>query len=163
MSFRSTLRPADAGAVRALVAATGFFRPDEIDIAAELVDEGLKRGSASGYRFLFADADATDGAKLAGYTCFGPVPATQSGFDLYWIAVLPALQGQGLGGRLLAETEALCRREGGRRLYADTSGRPDYAPTRAFYLRSGFDVAAIFPDFYADGDDKVVFSKPLQT
>lgn len=161
MTFRSTLCPADIEAVRKLVTATGFFRPDEIEIAAELVGEGLRRGAASGYRFLFADAGRQGGADLAGYTCFGPVPATQAGFDLYWIAVLPDLQGQGLGRRLLGATETLCREEGGRRLYADTSGRPDYAPTRAFYLQSGFEVAAIFPDFYAEGDDKVVFSKPI--
>jgi ribosomal protein S18 acetylase RimI-like enzyme len=159
MSFRHVAEPRDADRVRKLVAATGFFRPDEIDIAVELVTEALAKGRDSGYRFVFADAP--EGSDLAGYACYGPVPATQSGFDLYWIAVSPAAQRQGLGQRLLAATEVEARAEGGQRLYADTSGRPDYAPTRAFYHRSGFVVAAVFPDFYADGDDKVVFSKPL--
>lgn len=159
MSFRSDVAPADVAAVRALVSATGFFRPDEIEIAAELVEETLERGAASGYRFLFADAGDADG--LAGYACFGPVPATRSGFDLYWIAVAPNMQGRGLGRQLLEATESQCREAGGRRLYADTSGRADYAPTRAFYRRTGFEVAAVFPDFYADSDDKVVFCKAL--
>jgi ribosomal protein S18 acetylase RimI-like enzyme len=159
MSFRHTIEPQDADRVRRLVAATGFFRPDEIEIAVELVTEALAKGAESGYRFVFADGPG--GAELSGYACFGPVPATQTGFDLYWIAVSPSSQRQGLGRRLLAATELEARAEGGQRLYADTSGRPDYAPTRAFYHRSGFVVAAVFPDFYADGDDKVVFSKPL--
>lgn len=158
MSYRSEVRAADIAAVRALVDATGFFRPDEAAIAVELVEETLARGPASGYQFLFADGP--DGS-LAGYTCFGRVPATTAGFDLYWIAVAPGAQRRGLGARLLAESERVCRAQGGRRLYADTSGRPQYAPTRAFYTRQGFEVAAVFPDFYADGDDKVVFSKPL--
>ena len=158
MSFRSELRADDAAAVRALVEATGFFRPDEADIAVELVEETLTRGASAGYQFLFADG--RDG-KLEGYTCFGRVPATATGFDLYWIAVSPGAQRSGLGGRLLAASAAICRGQGGRRLYADTSGRPQYAPTRAFYSRQGFEIAAVFPDFYADGDDKVVFSKPL--
>ncbi len=159
MSFRAGARAGDVALVQKLVTDTGFFRPDEIDIAVELVEDVLRQGEGSGYRFLFADSPAGD--SLAGYACYGRVPATRSGFDLYWIAVAPSAQRQGLGSRLLSATEVACRAEGGERLYADTSGRPDYAPTRAFYHRSGFVVAAVFPDFYADGDDKVVFSKLL--
>jgi ribosomal protein S18 acetylase RimI-like enzyme len=158
--FRDRIRKTDAVAVGELVTATGFFRPAEVDIAVELVQETLTRGAGSGYQFLFADDDERPGA-LAGYACFGRVPATESGFDLYWIAVAPALFRRGLGSLLLAAAEDSCRKEGGRRMYIDTSGRPQYAPTRAFYVRNGFAVAAVFPDFYADGDDKVVLSKPL--
>jgi GNAT superfamily N-acetyltransferase len=160
MSFRTSVQRGDEVAVRELVASTGFFRPGEIDIAVELVEETLRRGEDSGYRFLFADDPEVPGG-LTGYTCYGRVPGTESGFDLYWIAVAPALQRHGLGRRLLQATETECRQLRGRRLYADTSGRPDYGPTRAFYTRNGFAVAATLPDFYADGDDKVVFSKPL--
>jgi ribosomal protein S18 acetylase RimI-like enzyme len=158
--FREQLRTTDADAVGDLVTATGFFRPAEVDIAVELVQETLARGAGTGYQFLFADDDMRAGA-LAGYACFGRVPATESGFDLYWIAVAPALYRRGLGSQLLAAAEDSCRKQGGRRMYIDTSGRPQYAPTRAFYVRNGFAVAAAFPDFYADGDDKVVLSKPL--
>ncbi|MDH4073006.1 MAG: GNAT family N-acetyltransferase, partial [Gammaproteobacteria bacterium] len=77
--MRETPCKADAAAVRELVASTGYFSADETDIAVELVDETLARGDASGYRFLFADAP--DGS-LAGYACFGPIPATTSSFDL---------------------------------------------------------------------------------
>ncbi len=159
MSFRAEVRATDTALVRRLVTDTGFFRHDEVDIAVELVDDAIRLGEASDYRFLFADSP--ENSSLSGYACFGRVPATKSGFDLYWIAVAPSTQRHGLGSRLMAATEVACRAEGGERLYADTSGRPDYAPTRAFYHRSGFVVAAVFPDFYADGDDKVVFSKRL--
>lgn len=160
MSYREALRSTDAEAVRQLVSATGFFRPAEVEIAAELVQETLARGADSGYQFLFED-DSERADALAGYACFGRVPATESGFDLYWIAVAPSLHRRGLGSRLLAAVESRCREQGGRRLYVDTSGQPQYAPTRDYYRRNGFIVAAVFPDFYADGDDKVVLSKPL--
>ena len=36
-----------------------------------------------------------------------------------------------------------------------------YAPTRAFYLRCGYEIAAELPDFYEPGDGKVIFVKTL--
>lgn len=156
--MRETVRAADAAAVATLVASTGFFNADEQAIAVELVEETLARGDASGYRFLFADA--ADGS-LAGYACFGAIPATAASFDLYWIAVSPLAQRRGLGTELLREAEAVIRRLGGTRVYIDTSGRAQYAPTRAFYASAGYSVAAEFEDFYAPGDAKIVFCKPL--
>ena len=156
--MRDAVRPADAAAVAELVAATGFFSPDERAIAVELVQEALARGDGSDYRFLFADAP--DGS-LAGYTCYGPIPATAASFDLYWIAVSPGAQRQGLGSALLRESESAIRRLGGRRVYIDTSGRAQYAPTRAFYESAGYRVAADLEDYYAPGDAKIIFCKAL--
>ncbi len=156
-AIREEVRATDPPAVRALVGATGFFSDEEIAVAGELVEERLQRGPASGYHFLFAEA----GGALAAYACFGPIPLTRSSFDLYWIVVHPDRQGAGLGRRLLAQVEAAAFRQGGTRLYAETSSRPQYAPTRAFYRATGFDPAAELPDFYAPGDGKLVFAKLL--
>ena len=57
--FRTEPKPDDIAAIRRIVASTGFFRPDEIAVAVELVEERLARGlEASGYHFVFAE-DAT--------------------------------------------------------------------------------------------------------
>jgi hypothetical protein len=53
------------------------------------------------------------------------------------------------------------RERGGRHCYVETSGRRDYAPTRAFYKRSGYTAEAWLADFYAPGDDKLIFRKAL--
>lgn len=156
--YREVVRPDDAAAVRRLVEATGFFHPEEVDIAQELVDERLAKGEASGYLFLFAEEDG----ELVGYSCYGIIPLTVASWDLYWIAVHPSRQGTGLGRRLLAATEAKIRAAGGTAAYAETSGRPQYEPTRAFYTRCGYDTAAVFADFYAPGDAKYVFVKRVQ-
>ena len=156
-TWRRQVAPADAKAVGELVRATGFFSDEEAEIAVELVLERLERGEASGYDFLLAE----DQAGLAGYACFGRIPGTQASFDLYWIAVRPSSQGRGLGRELLARGEALIAEQGGARIYVDTSSRPQYEPTRAFYLACGSRVAATLPDFYALGDGKVVFCKVL--
>ncbi len=152
-------RPDDLDAVRRLVEATAVFHDLEVDIAVELVEECLRRGEASGYHFIFADSSSG----LAGYTCWGPIACTQGSFDIYWIAVDPRLQGQGLGKSLMQATESSIGMSGGRRIYLETSGRPEYLPTRRFYDRCGYKTVATLPDFYAAGDDKVILVKVLCT
>lgn len=156
--FRETLVPEDVHRVRSLVSGTGFFYPDEVDVAAELVSERLRTGEASGYYFILVDHE--DGG-LSGYACFGPIPCTASSYDLYWIAVRPDLQGSGLGRRLQEEAECRIRGKGGTRVYVETSMRPQYAGTRAFYERCGYSVAATLMDFYAPGDGKAIYCKTL--
>lgn len=153
--FRTRLRASDPGDIEQLVRETGFFSAEEITIARELADDGVANGPASHYRFVIADRDGA----LLGYTCFGPIPGTRSGWDLYWIAVQNEAQGQHLGRDLLEITERAVQAAGGNRLYAETSSRARYEPTRAFYLRRGYTVAAQLPEFYGPGDDKLVYSK----
>lgn len=158
LRFRDDPVSSDAEAVERLVAATGFFRPSEVAIARELVEDCLARGpEASGYRFVLAD----DARGLAGYVCFGPIAGTEGSFDLYWIAVRPDRRGRGLGTALLAAAEARIAAVGGRRVYVETSTTERYAPTRAFYAARGYRLEATLPDFYAPGDGKAFFVKVL--
>jgi ribosomal protein S18 acetylase RimI-like enzyme len=74
------------------------------------------------------------------------------------MAVDPEMQGAGIGTALLQEMER--RLKGVARLIViDTAGRPDYKATRAFYKARGYSPVATVPDFYAPGDDQVVFVK----
>ncbi len=157
LSFRDEPQTSDVGAVRRITESTGFFRPDEVDVAVELVEERLAKGVDSGYYFCFADAKNGP----AGYVCFGPTPCTVGTFDLYWIAVATGWQGHGLGRILDDKAADAMRTLGGRRVYVETSGKEQYAPTRRFYERTGYAVAATLPEFYGPGDDKVIFWKTL--
>lgn len=148
---------ADRAPILAFMQATGFFRPDELDVAAEVLDEALKAGPAGHYQ-SFA---AVSGAVPVGWVCVGPTPCTLGTFDLYWIAVAPATQGHGVGSLLLRHAEALIRARQGRLVVIETSGQPRYDTTRFFYLKNGYAEAARLPDFYAPGDDKVVYLKRL--
>lgn len=156
-SLRLAASTEDPAAVKRLAEATGYFSAVEAAVAEELVNERLSKGPESGYHFVFAELDG----RLAGYVCYGPVPLTASSYDLYWIVVSPEFQGKGLGRIMLQESERLARQAGGTRLYADTSGRAQYGSTRAFYERVGFRREALLEDFYAPGDDKVIYSKSL--
>ena len=96
-----------------------------------------------------------------GYTCYGPIALTAASFDLYWIAVDKSLHGRKIGRLLLEKTEELIRQAGGRQVYIETSNRHHYAATRGFYLRCGYRQEALLEDFYAPGDDKVIYVKEL--
>lgn len=159
-ALRSDVRCSDVEAVRRLVEGTGFFRPEEVEVAAALVAETLEHPEESDYRFLFADSGALPG-ELDGYACFGHNTMTTSSWELYWIAVRPQTQGRGLGRRLLAEAEHRAAARGAVQMWVDTSGREQYGPTRAFYLGCGYRVAARLADFYAPGDDKVILVRGL--
>jgi D-alanine-D-alanine ligase len=150
LRFRTEVRASDAAAVRALVEATGFFSGEEAAIALELVE-------TPGYSFVFAEDDRG----LLGYTCYGAVPAASGSFDLYWIAVHPRGQGSGVGKKLMDATESAIRELGGRKIWIETSGRTQYVPTRAFYSKCGFRIAATLDDFYSPGDAKVIFEKTI--
>jgi D-alanine-D-alanine ligase len=162
VQLRETVTPADEAHVREIVAATGMFRPNEVDVAAELVRVRLRDGTASGYEFIFAEQRAVGSEnKVLGYACFGLNTVTVGSYDLYWIAVRPELQGRGIGQRLLTAVEQRIAAAGGQRIYIETSARADYAPTRRFYERGGYALEAILRDYYAAGDDKAVFVRRL--
>jgi GNAT superfamily N-acetyltransferase len=155
IQYRYEVLPCDREAVRQLVESTGVFSPVEADVAVELVDDRLEHGTKSDYYFVFAELDG----RVVGYTCYGRIALTASSFDLYWIAVDKSLHGRKIGKALLDETERLIALEGGGQVYIETSNRHHYAPTRGFYLRCDYLQAALLNDFYAPGDDKVIYMK----
>ncbi len=156
-ALRTEVEEHDVKAVHSLVLASGFFSAEELQVAVELVEDGFLKGSASDYKFLFAEF----GTDVVGYTCYGRVPLTDSSYDLYWIAVHPQQQRHGLGKLLLKHTELRIHDAGGQRVYAETSSRPQYSPTHAFYLHAGYLEVAHLNDFYAPGDGKLIFCKAI--
>ncbi len=157
ISYRDEVRPADVENVRRVIESSAFFSDEEVEIAVELVQERLARGIKSGYLFLFAE----QGGKVVGYTCFGPIAGTKASYDLYWIAVDNHLRGGGVGKELLAVTEQEIARQGGQRIYVETSSREKYEPTRAFYLKRGYQQEAFLKDFYSTGDGKIIYVKEV--
>jgi ribosomal protein S18 acetylase RimI-like enzyme len=147
-------RPDDAEAILGISRAVAVFSREEIDTVEELLgDWGSLGPAASGYHFLSCEIDG----RVAGFACYGPRPLTEGAYDLYWIAADPAWQGHGAGGALSARCVEEVRALDGRLLIAETSGLPKYAPTRRFYETHGYRREATIADFYAPGDDLVVY------
>ena len=134
-----------------------MFRPGELNVAREVLDDGIRCGPEGHYQSYVA----TQARKVLGWVCFGPVPCTIGTWDLYWIGVDTAQQGQGVGRKLMAFAESEILACGGRRVLVETSGRTAYAPTLAFYERIGYCREACVRDFYDIGDDKIVLGKRI--
>ena len=148
------LTQTDRDRIEAITRSTGLFREEEVRVALEVFDEATSGAPANTYSALGALADN----RLAGWICWGPTPCTAGTYDLYWMAVDPELQGSGIGTALLTEMER--RLQGVARLIViETAGRAEYAGTRAFYDKRGYTPVSRIPDFYAPGDDQVVFVK----
>ena len=148
------LTPADRAPLAALLGRIPQFKPGEVEVALELIDASLHDAAASGYTCLVAHDEG-----VVGYICFGPTPMTESTWDLYWIAVAPSLQGRGIGRALYEAFVAHMRGRGGRHIRIETSSKESYAATGGFYERLGFSVDGRLRDFYAAGDDLLIFYK----
>jgi ribosomal protein S18 acetylase RimI-like enzyme len=139
-----------------LLARTREFTEEETAVALELVDLALS-GNVD-YRFWIDEY----AGQLRGYVCFGKTPMTRGTYDLYWIAVDPSSKGKGVGRALVRAMEDEIAADGAYLVRVETSGLEEYAATRAFYDRVGYEVVARVRDFYARGNDLVMYGRYLR-
>jgi ribosomal protein S18 acetylase RimI-like enzyme len=151
------LKPQDREHLIALLIETEVFTREEMDIAIELIDIVLTDPDQKDYIIYVYD----EGYGPVGYYCIGPTPATDATFDLYWIAVKPTVQSNGIGRKLNEHAEALIRSRGGRLVIAETSSLPLYEKTHRFYQAQGYTQLSRIRDYYRQGDDLVVYGKYL--
>jgi len=150
--------PADRDRILTFVEATGYFKPYEMEIAAEVLDDALAGGVDGHYQSYVVEKSG----QPVGWVCYGPTPCTDGTYDIYWVVVAPDEQGKGIGRRAMTEAENRIRARGGRLVVIETSGSGRYEGTQQFYLRLGYHEAARAADFYGPGDDKLVYLKRLQ-
>ncbi|HZU39180.1 MAG TPA: GNAT family N-acetyltransferase [Gemmataceae bacterium] len=149
--------PADTPALLALTEGTGVFKPHEI----EALNEVLSDYHASAHEAGHVAVTAEKNGQILGYAYYAPAAMTDRTWYLYWIAVTKQTQAKGIGSTLLRHAENDIRKRNGRVLFIETSSLPHYEPTRRFYLKHGYEMTGQLRDYYADGDDMVVFRKRM--
>ena len=97
--------------------------------------------------------------KAAAY--YVPEPLTDGTWNVLMIAVDPDMHGAGIGTQLMHFIERELTGEGVRILLVETSGALDFKRTRGFYDRLGYEREARIREYYAVGDDKIIFRKRL--
>lgn len=142
-----------------IAVATGLFTPPDADGLLGGVVDGLVSGALpDGHAAVVAVRD--DGA-MAGWAYYAPDAYAADVWNLWWIGVDPPQHGRGDAHALLAHVERAAAEHGGRVLVIETNDQPAQARARAFYARRGYGERGRVPDFYADGEAKVIFSRRL--
>jgi len=146
------LKREDLPHVRSIVEANNMFPGDIL----EDMTAAYFAGEPGGQRWIVLDASGVKGVAY-----YVPEALTEGTWNLLMIAVDPGHHGQGIGSALMkhVETELAGQRE--RILLVETSGTADFERTRSFYRMLGYEHKARIRDFYAAGDDKIVFRKAL--
>eukprot|EP00752_Nemacystus_decipiens_P005520 g4993.t1 len=102
-----------------------------------------------------------DGGAPAGLLYAKPEQMTEGTWNALLLAVHPDHRRSGIGRELMAHLEGMLRAQGHRLLLVETSGNEEYAGTRAFYERVGYEEEGRIRDFYQAGEDKVIYRKQL--
>jgi ribosomal protein S18 acetylase RimI-like enzyme len=138
---------------------TEVFTAQDVECVDELLGTYLDDRDSHEYTFVAA---LDDEDRVIGFVCYGPTPLTDRTFDVYWLAVSRTARRQGAARALFLQMEQNLRSAGARLLVLETSGTPEYAPARRMYDSLGYTGYLAAPDFYRQGDDLMVYSKPLR-
>ncbi|MBW4518718.1 MAG: GNAT family N-acetyltransferase [Scytolyngbya sp. HA4215-MV1] len=156
-------QPNDIAAILSIAEAIGF-QPGELEVVNELLTGYFANGNghnslqnSNAERFWLTNHQ--DNGEIIGVAYCEPERMTDQTWNLQLIAIHPNHQGQGHGGKLLRHVEEMLKAHGGRMLLVETLASFDLA--QAFYKKYGYEEEARIRDFYAAGDDKIVFRKVL--
>lgn len=152
------ITPSDAAVVSDLAVAAGLFAPDDRAFLEAMMADYFSENQDRGHVCVI-DMEQ----EPFGVAYYQPALATDRTWYLTMIGVRRDVHGQGRGTALLGYVEAALRAGGQRVLLVETSGLPTFARTRAFYAKCGYEQEARVRDYYAAGEDMVLFRKVLQT
>lgn len=142
----------DIAGLKVVVDKTGLFPSDML---ADMLAPTLAGETQAFWLTCHVDG------KAAGFCYTVPEEMTVGTWNMLALAILPELQGNGLGKALVRAAEDHLRSNNQRILIVDTSGTDEFSGARDFYAQIGFTEEARIRDFWAPGDDKVTFRKAL--
>jgi ribosomal protein S18 acetylase RimI-like enzyme len=149
--------PEDTPSLLALAEGTKVFKPLEIVALREVLDDYHSHEKEIGHRCVTFEKEGA----ILGFAYYAPAPMTDRTWDLWWIAVKKDTHARGIGSQLLKFVEEDIGKNNGRLVLIETSSLPHYGLTRKFYLKHGYEQAAVLKDHYADGDDLVIFRRRM--
>jgi GNAT superfamily N-acetyltransferase len=159
--FTGTIREMvhdELSAVLDIVAANdAALRP----VAEEEISAGFPESAAATAvgRYLVAELDG----EIVGVV--GWVPDHFQVPDICWLVwgyVRPGLHRRGVGAALFDAAEARLAESGTRKVYLDVGNADSHVSAIAFHLKRGYTQEGNLPDFWADGENLLIFGKHVQ-
>lgn len=165
------LTAADDDQVIDVLVASSLFDRDDVPLLRSLLMAHHDGTAAAGQRWSVItgrtpaendDQQPQAGAEnIFGTALYRPVEAADRVWDLTMIGVRADSQNLGFGRGLLEHLEGQLQSEHQRLIVVQTSGLQRFERTRAFYRTLGYTQHGRVPDYWADGDDMLLYSKPL--
>lgn len=150
-----SIKPSDVEELEKLLKKIPNFNEAEVKVAMELIEITVNNPDQTDYNIFVYEEDG----KILGYHCTGKRPLTDAVYDLYWIVADPEHSGKGVGKNLLEHAENFVKERKGRWILAETSSKDSYLSTQSFYLRNNYTILSEIKDFYAVGDNLLIFGK----
>lgn len=150
-----SIKPSDVEGLEKLLKKIPNFNEAEVKVAMELIEITVNNPDQTDYNIFVYEEDG----KILGYHCTGKRPLTDAVYDLYWIVADPEHSGKGIGKNLLEHAENFVKERKGRWILAETSSKESYLSTQSFYLRNNYKILSEIKDFYAVGDNLLIFGK----
>jgi GNAT superfamily N-acetyltransferase len=145
---------ADAEALIAIVEDSGQFDVD-----------GIAHVKGTLEHYLSGESDdiwlTADDSEPVGVAYCAPEAMTDGTWNLLMLWTRKDRGGQGYGQALVEKVEFDAIARGARLLIVETSGLPGFETAHEFYGKSGFKQEARIRNFFAAGDDKLVYTKSL--
>jgi len=146
----------DCVAVMEILRASGQFDADSLAFVQQTLDQHLKDPGPA----IWLTADE---GEPVGVAYCAPEPVASETWNLLMLFIRGDKRNRGVGKQLVSRLETELQTRAARLLIVETSGLPAFAVARSFYPSAGFKYEATIKSFYAAGDDKLVFTKPLTT
>lgn len=123
---------------------------------AEMIDDYLHNPDTQDFWLTCVDNQK---AVAIGYCV--PEKLTDGTYNLLAIGVARDAQRKGIAREMMLYIEQYLKEKDGRILIVETSSDDAQAAARNFYTRLGYLQTATIPDFWKEGEDKIVFWKKL--
>ncbi len=147
MTIRAALQ-ADVPLLGAIAEAAGLF---PAEFLPDMIAPAMNGGDDL---WLVAEENSTP----VGLAFARPEELTDRVWNLLAIGVSPDARGSGIATALLHGVE---QQLDARMIVIETTQLPEQAAARAFYAKEGYENEGQVRDFYAKGEDKVIFRKVL--
>lgn len=138
----------------AIIEASGQFDPDGLAHVQSTLDAYFANQGEAIW------LTALEGSPVGVAYC-APEPVTSGTWNLLMLWIKDGFEGREFGKALVSEVENQLKQHQARLLIVETSQLPEFETARAFYERSGFKLEAEVKNFFDAGDNKLIYTKPL--